>query len=93
MKDYYQILEVHPEASAEAIDRSYRALARKYHPDSQPPEQKQWATARMQEINEARDVLADPGRRAEYARRRRTELWRLFWRDGLAGLGRKLGGR
>lgn len=91
MKDYYCILEVHPEASAAAIDRAYKSLVRRYHPDALPPAQRRWATLRMQELNEARDVLAEPARRARYDRRRRLEFWRLFWREGLAGLSRRRG--
>lgn len=89
MKDYLRILEVHPDASPEVIDRAYKALARKFHPDSYPQEQRQWATMKMQEINEARDVLVDPRRRAEFERWRRLEFWRLFWREGLSGLSRR----
>ncbi len=89
MKDYLKILEVHPEASKEVIERAYKTLARKYHPDAYPAERRQWATMKMQEINEARDVLTDPRRRAEFDRWRRMEFWRLFWREGLAGLSRR----
>lgn len=89
MKDYYRILEVHQEASTEVIERAYKALARKYHPDSCPPVKHEWATVKMQEINEARHVLTDPGRRAEYARSCRREFWRVFWREGLTGLSRR----
>ncbi|MHB8793664.1 MAG: J domain-containing protein [Thermoleophilia bacterium] len=93
LKDYYRILEVHPEASAEVIERAYKALVRKYHPDSYPPEQRDWANLKMQEINEARDVLHDPQQRAAYARYQKTEFWRLFWREGLSGLSRRWAGR
>ena len=89
MKDYCRILEVHHEASPEVVERAYKALARKYHPDSYPPEKRQWATARMQDINEARDVLLDPRLRSQYMRWRRLEFWRLFWREGLSGLSRR----
>jgi len=89
VKDYYRILEVHQEASPDVIERAYKALARKYHPDSCPPEQLVSATLKMQELNEARHVLADPARRAEYARIRRMEFWRIFWREGLTGLSRR----
>lgn len=89
MKDYYRILQVHHEASPEVIDRAYKALARKYHPDTWPPEKQYWANLKMQEINEARSVLNDPRLRAEYARYRRTEFWRVFWREGLSGLSRR----
>ena len=89
MKDYYQILEVRQEASAEVIERAYKALARKYHPDSCTPERREWATMKMQELNEARHVLTNPARRAEYVRNRRLEFWRIFWREGLTGLSRR----
>lgn len=92
LKDYYRILEVHQEASTEVIDRAFKALARKYHPDSFPIEQKEWATRKMQELNEAHAVLTDPDRRAAYSRFRRQEFWRLFWREGLSGLSRRWGG-
>lgn len=91
LKDYYRILEVNQAASPEVIEQAYRTLARKFHPDAFPPDKRAWATARMQEINEARDVLSDPTRRAEFTRRRRNEFWRLFWREGLAGLARRWG--
>lgn len=91
MKDYYRILEVHPEASLEAILRAYRNLARKFHPDACPADKHEWATERMGDLNEARAVLSDPEKRAFYDRQRRLEPWRLFWREGLAGLARKIG--
>ena len=93
MKDYYHILQVNQQDSSEVIDRAYKALARKYHPDKYTPERRAWANARMQEINEARAVLTDPDRRAEYSRQRRVESWRVFWRDGLTGLTRLWSGR
>lgn len=93
MKDYYRILQVHPEASPEVIDRAYKTLARKYHPDAWPSEKQVWANHRMQEINEARGVLTDPRQRAEYARHRRTEFWRVFWREGLSGLSKMWAGK
>ncbi len=92
VKDYYRILQVSQDASPEVIDQAFRTLARKYHPDSYPPHQREWATLKMQDLNEARDVLRNPKRRAEYARWRRNEFWRLFWREGLAGLSRRWGG-
>ena len=62
-KDYYKILGVEKTASADEIRTAYRRLARKYHPDlSKEPD----AQARMQDINEARDVLADPEKRSAY---------------------------
>lgn len=93
MKDYYRILEVHPEASLEAIERAYRNLARRFHPDTCPADRHEWATEKMRELNEARAVLVNPQKRALYDRQRRLEPWKLFWREGLAGLARKINGR
>lgn len=62
-KDYYQTLGVPRDATAEAIKKAYRRLARKYHPDvSKEPD----AELRMQEVNEANAVLSDPEKRAAY---------------------------
>ena len=62
-KDYYEILGVPRDASADAIKKAFRQLARKYHPDvSKAPD----AEARMKEINEANAVLSDAERRAAY---------------------------
>jgi len=67
-RDYYAVLGVAPEASAEEIKRARRKLARKYHPDlSKEPD----AVERMKEINEAYDVLSDVQKRAAYDRLRR----------------------
>jgi len=62
-KDYYEVLGVPRDASADAIKKAFRQLARKYHPDvSKAPD----AEARMKEINEANAVLSDPERRVAY---------------------------
>ena len=64
-KDYYAVLGVARDASADDIKRAYRKLARKYHPDvSKEPD----AAQRMSEVNEAYTVLSDPGKRAAYDR-------------------------
>lgn len=62
-KDYYQILGISKDASADDIKKAFRKLARKYHPDiSKEPD----AAARMAEVNEANAVLSDPEKRQAY---------------------------
>ncbi len=63
-KDYYQILGINKNASAEDIKKAYRKLARKYHPDLNPGDKT--AEARFKEINEAQEVLSDPEKRSKY---------------------------
>lgn len=62
-KDYYQVLGVGREASAEEIKRAYRRLARKYHPDVSSEPQ---AEDRFKEVQEAYEVLRDPEKRGAY---------------------------
>ena len=63
-KDYYKTLAVTKTATADDIKKSYRKLARKYHPDANEGDPK--AEARFKEISEAYTVLSDEGRRKEY---------------------------
>jgi len=62
-KDYYEVLGVPRDASAEVIKKAFRKLARKYHPDVSKESD---ADARMKEVNEAYTVLSDPEKRAAY---------------------------
>lgn len=62
-KDYYSIMGVNRDASAEEIKRAYRKLARKYHPDVSKEAQ---AEERFKELGEAYEVLKDPQKRANY---------------------------
>ena len=62
-KDYYKILGVSRDASAEDIKRAYRKLARQYHPDKN---KSKGAEDKFKEANEANEVLSDPKKRAAY---------------------------
>lgn len=64
MKDYYKILEVSPTATDDEIKKSFRKLAKKYHPDTNGGDAK--AVARFQEINEAYSVLGDEAKKKAY---------------------------
>lgn len=63
-KDYYKILEVGRNATTEEIDKSYKKLARKYHPDLNPGDSA--AEEKFKEVNEAHEVLKDPQKRKLY---------------------------
>jgi curved DNA-binding protein len=62
-KDYYAVLGVPRDATAEDIKKAFRKLARKYHPDVSKEAD---AEARMKDVNEAYAVLSDPEKRAAY---------------------------
>ena len=66
MKTLYEILEVSENASKEVIEKAYRVLAKKYHPDLQPEEQKQKAEETIKKINEAYAILSNEEKRKEY---------------------------
>src|SRR5690348_16820966 len=63
-KDYYGILGVKKDASADEIRKAFRKLARKYHPDVNPGDK--IAEEKFKEISEANDVLSDPKKRKVY---------------------------
>jgi curved DNA-binding protein len=63
-KDYYLVLGITKTASAEEIKKSYRRLARKYHPDMNPGDKA--AENRFREVTEAYEVLADTDKRRKY---------------------------
>ncbi len=64
-RDYYEILGVSREADKEELKRSYRRLARKYHPDVN---KEAGAEERFKEINRAYEVLSEPELRERYNR-------------------------
>ena len=63
-KDYYKTLGVPKDAKPDEIKKSYRKLARKFHPDANKGDAA--SEEKFKEISEAYDVLADPTRRKEY---------------------------
>ena len=63
-KDFYKVLGVSKDASESEIKKTYRSLARKFHPDSNPGDAS--AEARFKEISEAYSVLSDSQQRSEY---------------------------
>ena len=60
--DYYEILEISPNANSETIERIFRYLAMRYHPDNPDTGD----LARFSEIVEANNTLKDPVKRAQY---------------------------
>ena len=59
MKDYYGILEVNEKASQEIIEKAYRTLVKKYHPDIYSSVEKREAERKLKDINEAYNILSD----------------------------------
>ncbi|MGN0971282.1 MAG: molecular chaperone DnaJ [Aristaeellaceae bacterium] len=63
-RDYYEVLGVDKNASAEDIKRAFRRKAKECHPDLHPDDKE--AEERFKELNEANEVLSDPDKRARY---------------------------
>ncbi|MBF2014535.1 MAG: J domain-containing protein [Rivularia sp. T60_A2020_040] len=77
-RDYYEILGVSKNATNEEIKKSYRRLARQFHPDLNPGDKN--AEEKFKDINEAYEVLGDPSKRAQY------DQFSVFWKqNGFAG--------
>ena len=67
MKNLYEILEISQNASPEVVEKAYKALVKKYHPDLQtdPTIKKEYET-KIKEINEAYDTISNPELREKY---------------------------
>ena len=63
-RDYYEILEVSREESADGLKKSYRRLAVKFHPDKNPGDKA--AEEKFKELSHAYEILSDPQKRAAY---------------------------
>jgi len=72
-RNYYQILGVPRDASADEIKKAYRRLARQLHPDVNPGNKS--AEDRFKDINEAYDILSDLDKRAQY------DQFSKFWKQ------------
>jgi len=74
--DYYEILEISPNANSETIERIFRYLALRYHPDNQGTGD----LTRFSELVEAHNTLKDPVKRAQYDLQHKDHLgvrWKL----------------
>ncbi len=65
-RDYYEVLGVPRTATVDEIQRAYRQLARKHHPDLKTGAERNAATEHFKHINEAYEVLKDVEKRAKY---------------------------
>ena len=78
--DYYEVLQVSPHADVDTIQRVFRHLAKRYHPDNT----ESGHPDRFREVAEAFDVLSDPEQRARYDvqyAERTQRAWRVFDQD------------
>ncbi len=80
MKDYYRILEVHPEASQAMITKAYRVLVRQYHPDTYHTSKKARMEEQMKGLNEAYNTLSDEKLRAQYDKK-----WQAYLSENPTG--------
>ncbi len=96
--DYYSVLGLQKNASADDIKKAYRKLAKQYHPDANPNDDS--AKKKFQQINEANEVLSDIENRAKYDRygknwqqseafenqaRQRQQYSQTYGNDGMDG--------
>lgn len=78
MKNYYEILEVNKKASKEVIEKAYKVLVKKYHPDLYKGEKQKYAEKKIRDINEAYDVLSDEFLKRQYDVELERELEKIY---------------
>lgn len=82
MKNYYEILEVNKKASKEVIEKAYKVLVKKYHPDLYTGQKKNYAEEKLKEINEAYSVLTDEFMKEQYdaelEKQEQAELYKKY---------------
>ena len=82
MKNYYEILEVNKKASKEVIEKAYKVLVKKYHPDLYSDQKKNYAEEKIKEINEAYSVLTDEFMKEQYdaelEKQEQAELYKKY---------------
>jgi curved DNA-binding protein len=82
--DYYEVLQLSPRATADTVERVYRVLAKRYHPDNQETGDAQT----FSELHEAFEVLSDPRARAAYDvsyDEQRQVTWKVFKQESAGG--------
>lgn len=69
LKDYYELLQIPPNANADEVKKAYRKLAFKYHPDTNTDNE--FAAQHFQDLQEAYAIISNPTQRKKYD----TERW------------------
>ena len=76
MKNFYEILEINENASQEIVEKAYKVLVKKYHPDLQTDlEQKHQCEIKIKEINEAYETLSNNELRLAYDEKLKQEQY------------------
>jgi len=79
--DHYEVLQLSPNATAETVERVYRFLAKRYHPDNQDTGDVEQFSA----IHTAYELLSNPISRASYDAKyehNRAIAWKIFKQEG-----------
>jgi molecular chaperone DnaJ len=84
-KDYYEVLGVQKGASADEIEKAYRKLALKYHPDRNPGEKNKESEDKFKEATEAYEVLSDTSKKSKYDQFGHAGVEPNFGQGGFSG--------